>query len=264
MQQVWAVTMVRDEQDVIAHTLQHLIGEGVNGIIVADNLSTDATRDEIQRVAQSAPVPVLLQSDDEPGYYQSEKMTRLAALAAGHGADWIIPFDADELWIAEDRLATVLRRQPEGVGVVHARILNHFATALDLDDPVPFRSMIYRHREVGALPKVAYRWNADTTIQQGNHGVTGAKGAVIGAFEVRHFPYRTFEQFMRKARNGAEAYRSTTLPEQIGAHWRQYGELLERHGEDALREVWQRWFWFLAPCDSGMILDPAPLCRWEI
>ena len=41
---VVAVTMVRDEEDVIRSTVAHMLDE-VDAVIVADNLSTDRTRE---------------------------------------------------------------------------------------------------------------------------------------------------------------------------------------------------------------------------
>ena len=264
--QVWAVTMVKDEADIIGATVAHLIGEGVDGVLVADNLSADGTRAIVEGIADASPVPVIVVTDDEPGYYQSLKMTALARRAADEGATWIVPFDADEIWYSagEHRLADTLRSLPDDVGVVRAALYNHFATSLDTADPCPVRSMVYRQDEPGALPKVAFRWSPDAVIHQGNHGVMHPGRVVDDAgVELRHFPYRTFEQFMRKARNGAEAYMATDLAPNVGAHWRQYGEILERHGVDALREVWSTWYWFLSPTDAGMVHDPAPFMRWN-
>jgi hypothetical protein len=257
--------MVRDEADIIGATIEHLAAEGVDGIVLANNGSKDHTWGNAYGAAQQAGVELRMVEDPEVGYYQSRKMTKLAAWAHDLGASWIIPFDADELWYSTDehRLADTLRNLRPDVGVVQARLWNHFATALDLDDPLPFRSMVYRHEDAGALPKVAFRWHPDAVILQGNHGVEHPGRVVTAGVELRHFPYRSFEQFCRKARNGAQAYAATDLGVDVGAHWRQYGELLERHGVDALREVWERWYWFLSPTDGHLVHDPAPFCRWE-
>lgn len=193
-------------------------------------------------------------------------MSALAADAAQRGASWIVPFDADELWFAHsDRLVDALTALPLNVSTVEAGLYNHFPTALDTDDPSPFRSIVYRQANAGALPKVAFRWQYGAVIGQGNHSVTlPTEGVRVGGdVEIRHFPYRSAEHFRRKAINGLQAYRATDLPEHEGAHWRQYGEILERHGADALDEVFRTWFWFLAPCNAGMVLDPAPFCRWQ-
>ena len=262
-EQVWAVTMVRDEADIIGATIEHLVDEGVDGIIVADNLSTDGTSAVLDQAATDSPVPVIVIEDNDLAYYQSAKMTALAARAHDEGASWIVPFDADVLWYTTgDRLAVELRAMRPAVQVVQATLWNHFATGLDLDDPLPFRSMVYRHEDKGALPKVAFRWHPDAVIMQGNHEVVHPGRIATSGVELRHFPYRSFEQFCRKARNGAAAYAATNLGNEVGAHWRQYGEILERHGEDALREVWSRWYCFLSPTDGHMVHDPAPFCRW--
>lgn len=269
----WGVTMVRDEADVIYHTLCHLAGENLDGIIVADNLSTDETRAEIERaqrdLAEGTPweraCEIILVEDNEPGYYQSAKMTALAARAANeHGARWIVPFDADELWYTKgDRLGIHLANIGGWVNVVQAPLYNHFPSSIDPAGSVPFETIEWRQREPGALPKVCFRWSPEITILQGNHAISGGTGHVVhNGVQLRHFPYRTFEQFKHKAEMGAAAYAATDLPLSEGAHWRQYGAILERHGEDALREVYERWFWFLAPVEGGLVLDPAPFRRW--
>ena len=90
-----AITMVRDEADIIDWTLDHLLNQGIDHIIVADNLSVDETGWKLAALANTGRVTVL--QDDEPGYYQDEKMTRLAHMAA-------IDFDADTAvaWIGGD------------------------------------------------------------------------------------------------------------------------------------------------------------------
>lgn len=265
MAQVWAVGMMRDEQDVAYAVLDHLANEAVDGIVVADNRSTDGTRDELERAATDLPVPVVIIDDREVGYRQSEKMTVLAALAAQRGATWIVPFDADELWLARTHhLGETLRRLPEPYTTVPAVLLNHFCTALDGTDPNPFVSMQWRKSDPGVLPKVAFRWQPGAVIHQGNHGVTLPDPGITlpGELAVRHFPYRSAEHFVRKARNGLEAYRATDLPYDQGAHWRSYGEILERHGEQACADVFREHFWYLSPIDGGMVHDPAPFKRW--
>jgi hypothetical protein len=274
---VWGVSMVRDEGDVIFHTLCHLAGENLDGIIIADNLSTDNTRAEIERarteLAEGSPweraCEIIVVEDNVPGYYQSAKMTALAAQAATeHGAQWIVPFDADELWYTTgDRLGIVLHQMGGYVAAVRAPLYNHFPSSIDPAGSNPFETIQWRQREPGALPKVAFRWHPSVTILQGNHAISGGAEHVThvttGAVALRHFPYRTFDQFKHKAQMGAAAYAATDLPMTEGAHWRQYGAILERHGESALREVFERWFWFLAPVEGGLVLDPAPFRRWD-
>lgn len=270
---VWGVSMMRDEGDVAYHTICHLAGEGLDGIIVADNLSCDDTRAELERarvdLAKGSPweraCELIIVEDDEPGYYQSAKMTALAAKAAReHGAKWIVPFDADELWyVRGDRLGIVLGSLGSYVAGVEASLYNHFPSSIDPAGDNPFKTIEWRQRQAGALPKVAFRWTPEIVIQQGNHAIAGSTGLITrNSAELRHFPYRTFDQFCHKAQMGAAAYAATDLPMTEGAHWREYGAILDRYGVSALREVYERWFWFLAPVEGGLVLDPAPFRRW--
>lgn len=262
-EQVFGISMMKDEADVAYHTVMHMAEEGCDGIIVADNNSTDGTREELERAQADAPCPIIIEDDPEVGYYQADKMTRLAHRAADHGATWLVPFDADEIWYAEHALADVLRVQQGSVGVMHAALYNHFRTGLDTGDAIPFRSMIWRQLNPGPLPKVAFRHKPSIRVLQGNHGVEGTRGAAHAGLMIRHFPYRSWEHFKRKAENGAKAYEATDLPMEEGAHWRGYGEILARHGEGALKEVYDTYFDFLSPVNEGMVRDPAPFRRFN-
>jgi len=257
----FGISMVRDEADVIAGTLQHMADE-VDHLIVADNLSTDGTRDLLADLARQ--LPLTLVDDQVPGYYQSFKMSALADRAAAAGATWVVPFDADELWLSRfGRVREVLAELEHPVAA--AELTNHLRTAIDLDDPDPFVSMVWRQRDPAPLRKVAFRWEPGAVIAQGNHDVHLPGGTSrVECLQVRHFPYRSAQQFTRKALNGAAAYRAAAgLSEQDGAHWRAYGEIAEREGPDRLADVFREHFWYLSPTDAGLVRDPAPYLRWR-
>jgi hypothetical protein len=191
-------------------------------------------------------------------------MSRLAELAVEqYDATWVIPADLDELWVCkQDRVGVWLQSLPRDVGVVTADLYNHFPSSIDPPGDNPFETIVWRQRDPGALPKVALRWQEGAVIAQGNHDVFGVDGGRVPGLEIRHFPYRGTQQFLNKCKQGAAAYAATDLPPETGAHWRSYGQILEQHGEDALLEVFYRWFWFLSPVDGGLIYDPAPYRRW--
>lgn len=253
------ISMVRDEADVIEGTLRHMADE-VDHLIVADNRSADGTRDILGQLAGELPLTVV--DDPDPAYHQSAKMSRLAERAADQGATWIVPFDADELWLAPQRLRETL---PDlDCQIAEAVLYNHLATAIDPAGPDPFVTMQWRQREPGALPKVAFRWESGAIIHQGNHGVTLPSGGTRKqALEIRHFPARSATQFANKAINGAEAYRHTSLPETEGAHWRAYGRIFEQLGRQGLEDVYRQHWWYLSPVDAGLVHDPAPYRRWQ-
>lgn len=259
---VIGIAMVRDEADVIAGTLRHMADE-VDELVVLDNGSADGTRDILSDLCDVLPLTVL--DDPEIGYYQSRKMSQLAAKVAARDRDpigtWIVPFDADEIWYGPRRIGDLL--EETDATVAKAALYNHLPTAIDEADPDPFRSMVWRQREPGPLPKVAFRWQSGAVIHQGNHGVTLPLMVAKPLLEIRHFPARSAEQFTRKGLNGAAAYAHTDLPETEGAHWRGYGRLVEAHGPAVLGDVFRQHWWYLSPVDAGLIHDPAPYLRWR-
>lgn len=285
-----ACGMMKDEQDVAYEVIRHLAGEGVQHIVVADNMSTDNTRSELERVKvdlaaspleEESRCRITIVDDDQVGYYQSAKMTDYAHLAVEPfgGEAWVLPFDADEIWYGSDRLSYQVNVKPFcDKRIIEVPMWNHYTTGIDDDTGRPFVDMIWKMPQIGALPKVLYRWDPDSWINQGNHSVTFPQGIKKGevaklltnpgpepSFGIRHFPYRSWEHFKRKAINGAAAYAATDLSYDQGAHWRQYGQLLERFGEDSLRvDVYEKYFHFMAPVNAGLLMDPAPVMRWRV
>lgn len=255
---VWAVGMVRDEADIIETVVRHLLNQGVHRVVIADNLSTDGTHEILERLAQSHPVTVLM--DRLPAYYQAEKMTLLARAAARGGAEWIIPFDADEVWLA--RTGTLVEWLAGcGAAVVQVPMFNHVPTASDdLTEPDPVRRLRWRKTQANSLHKVAFRARRRARLAYGNHGVSRFGRRTVG-LEIRHFPYRSEEQFVRKLRQGADALGATDLADKVGVAWRGLGA----RDDERLRAAWRKLVdtqnlpiesW-VPNCD--VVEDPAPL-----
>jgi glycosyltransferase involved in cell wall biosynthesis len=253
----FGIAMVKDEADIIGPVISHILTQ-VDEIIVADNRSTDGTRE----ILESFPITVI--DDPEVGYYQSFKMTSLARVARNQGAEWVVPFDADEIWYSP---FGVIKEILGSLGpqwlVASAALYDHVSSSKDdLTILNPIRRIGWRRSYPGTLHKVACRYRDDLVIQQGNHGAWYQGGGTQqdGLLTIRHFPYRSPEQFIRKAKNGAAAYAATNLDEDTGAHWRGYGRILKEHGEDALADVFYTWFYLHDPQTAlDVIYDPVPV-----
>lgn len=251
-ERVVAISMVKDEGDIVRETVGHMARQ-VDRVLVADNGSTDGTREILEGIEG-----VDVRIDPDPAYYQSQKMTALAMLALEHGADWIVPFDADEvhLPVGKGTIAERLAGLPPEVLISEAKLVDHVATPADAELP-PVARMPWRRAACVPLRKVAVRARPDLTIHQGNHGATFADAPiapmVADLIEVRHFPYRSVKQMIRKARNGAAAYAATDLPEEVGKHWRDYGRL----SDEQLGEVFATYFFSQDPSGDGLVYAPA-------
>lgn len=256
---VIGVTRVKNEQDIVAATVGRMIAH-VDHVLVMDG-STDETTEILERL------PVTLIRDETPTYAQPEQMTALAHMARDMGADWVVPFDGDEVWMATGgRMAKHLEELPAECLIAEAHLFNHVVTGWDdPDDSDPVSRIQWRRPQAVPLRKVAVRAREDLTIHFGQHGASFADVPhplrVTDLLQVRHFPYRSIEQFIGKIRVGAPPLMTSGLDESIGAHWRGFGKALEEEGEQSLVDWFNRWAYSEDPehDHEGLVHDPCPI-----
>ena len=230
--------MVKDEIDILPTTIKHMLTQ-VDKLLILDDNSSDGTYEYLSSLASTSGPLYLLDPATSggvfrEGYYQSAKMTTLAMIALDQlGADWVVPFDADELWTSQwGTIKEVCENHEDTYGIIRADLFDHMVTGsndcVDVRSPVSY--MQWRRVNPLPLPKVACRATTDLVIEQGNHGArynVPARMTEQAPIVVHHYPYRSHEQFIRKVRNGAAAYAKTDLPETAGAHWRQWGKFTD-------------------------------------
>ena len=225
--EVWAVSMVRNEVDIVGEVVAHLLRQGVDHVLIADHDSTDGTRELLESLAAREP-RVHVVHDREPTFFQSEKITYLARRAWRAGADWVIPFDGDEYWFAGGQLvADHLRGQR--ADVVFADF--HHMVKTSAEDTGPDTS--YLLDPVPAFPsKVAFRAHPLAVVIPGNHDVARVGARARGLY-VAHAQYRDREHVARKLRQGMAAA-GKTLDPLMGEHWRDGARL----DDSTIAEVW--------------------------
>ena len=219
------IAMVRDEADVIRLSVRHHLALGLDGVLVVDNGSSDDTPRLLEQMRRGD--DRIEWSADAGPYHQAEILTALAREAVRRGADWVLPFDADEFWwVRGGDLRAVLAGSPAGalrapvVNFVQRRdqivrseaalltMTRRVATPLNRrqlreQDPMLARRIPYV--ELSYQPKCVSRPTAAIEIGRGNHFVDGVAGPTTKTtkFICLHAPLRSRAGLELKAAAGA-------------------------------------------------------------
>jgi hypothetical protein len=213
-----AVATVYNEADIIGWTVQNLLGWGVDRIYVAHGPSTDGTLEVLESFLEVVVVP-----DDAPVHLQPEWTWQLSQLAERDGADWVIPFDADEfVYTAGPSIPHELARVPVGVNKIRVERWQHL-TVTD------------RYLDHERLPKVAWRTGLPITTTPGNHDVIVDGGTATDVLQIRELQFRSRAHMARKCRERVDRI-DPTLPQSAGLHQRELA-VLDATGLDVAWEV---------------------------
>lgn len=239
---IWAVTMVKNEVDIIEHTVRHLLQQGIDHILIADNGSTDGTFELLRGLSKS--LPIYVGTDSEVGYYQANKITELAKYARKHGASWIVPFDADEFWFAPGCTVSEYLRSSSSAQI-RAHICNIFPTR-DNPELYGLEGQLSVDTDISHPCKVAPRARPLLWIDYGNHWAL-TPGIRRNGLHILHLPWRSYQQFERKLRDGARAILAADIEDYVGAHWRAQAD----GTDDAIRSLWESLLDGHAPSSLG-------------
>lgn len=209
---IFGISIVRNEDDIIATTIRHHLAAGVDSILVCDNGSTDDTPQMLERLARDSRVRWL---SDAGQFRQQDVVNALASDARKRGADWIVPFDADEFWHCPLGLETLLAAVPAHSDAVQGPVVNYVQQRDQIRrEPSGLTRAVHRAVPVGEeadavrgvtsgeisyveapyTPKVIVRSDAPHPIAAGAHGFTGpAMITVTDLVRCLHLPLRAWE-----------------------------------------------------------------------
>ena len=102
---VFGLMVVRDAVDLVRVNALHHFEAGLERLLVIDNGSRDGTGELLRELALELPLEV----ESDPGPFRQADLTNRLAFEARHaGADWVLPIDADEFFVAEAGLPAVV------------------------------------------------------------------------------------------------------------------------------------------------------------
>lgn len=214
---IWAITMVKNEADVIESSIRHCLNQGVDAILIADNGSTDGTRELLHQLAKVLPLVVF--HDPIVAYEQDAKMTALAKGARRLGAKWIVPFDADEFWYGRDCSLGELLRKEKRSTVIYGDLFNAFPVSheeVSIDSKMAMSDVV-------AVKKVAFKAHRFASLCMGSNEVYRGVPRTDGIF-VLHLPWRSKDQLQRKLSQGKKAVLNSSMADWAGGHWVQFGD----------------------------------------
>lgn len=238
---VWAVTMVRNESSTLPLIVEHFRQQGISRVLVVNHLSTDDTVHSLEKFGDF----VQIAQYDHPAYEQRAVMTLAARFAAECGASWVIPFDADEIWlpirgrtIAELLAASSADKIPAP----------HYDFLPPSDQPENFSPATFHLRRLqpNPMPKTSFRAHKKAIVLMGNHWVQ-RPGSSGDGLVVAHYPYRSREQLRKKVNAGALAINALGNTKGLGTHWQKW---------DAMDDEEFEIFWKELQSSSDIVDDP--------
>jgi hypothetical protein len=220
------------EADILDLWINHILGEGIDLILIADKLAPDGSRDILERWAKTGQLEWI--DDTEDCHRQSWWTDRLADMAHDRGADFTLPADVDEFPYA-----------------VNGDTVAEAITAYDGNKLCmkvwPHKNWDTRFMDHHGLPKVAYRWSPEARVTMGSHDVS-IPGGDYGILDMRELKYRSFEHFVQKVTD-----RNATLePSARQRHDGSHHLALENNTREELELEWQH------ICSAQTTVDPIP------
>ena len=226
---VWAISMVKNEVDIIEASIRHCFDQGIDAMLIADNGSSDGTHELLIQLAQTLPMVVV--RDPIVAHEQDAKMTVLANGARKLGAKWIVPFDADEFWFAKSGTLGDFLRSEKSAVVIYGDLFNAFPISRE---GLNVKSKMAMSNSV-AVKKVAFRTHRYASLCMGSNEVYRGVPRIDGVY-VLHLPWRSSEQMKKKLSQGRESTLAASNKDWAGGHWVLFGESTD----EEINEIWEK------------------------
>lgn len=258
------VSMVKDEEDIIAAFLDYNYLIGFRKFAIMDNGSHDRTSIEILKFQEKRKDAIVAYVKDPIiGYYQDNKTTALVHFARHYfptsstSVDWVFPLDADEFITFSpngevSNLQELIARANDGnFNVIQYYLINCASDRILIrwdGNANPFSDFPIRENlKYRKSAKVAFRYTSDALLHMGNHFVANVfrsldEVLVASSLGVvlSHFSLRSVLHARSKYVNGGTAYANAPDRAKHGRAWQLNFERFKLRGDmffmDMVRE----------------------------
>lgn len=210
---VAGITQVRNEIEVIDFTIWFHLKQDLDFILVCDNGSTDGTNELLKNLNDSR----IIFSENHGAFRQEDALTNLSRQAYALGADWVVPFDGDEMWFSKNKLKNDLQNISDGAilipvtNFIQNRIPNKYLS-VQYRFPDNYAYASQKEIEQGSKSSIEFSWgnkhiirtSDSMIIDAGSHSYSNATSSKISQdiFKIYQVPIRSYEHLIRKAENG--------------------------------------------------------------
>lgn len=249
MKMIAALSMVKNEQDVIESFVRHVLSF-CDVLLICDHHSSDLTGGILSQLQQEG-LPLVVYHEENPAYIQSEVMTNLAKAALdSYAADLLLPLDADEFLVPQHNgdIRSILEALPtDSVYRLpwrgYAPVCWQENVFLLQQEAVQARDFLPGQKIIVGAECVRKK---DFHLQEGNHNVILhlPEGEQIipqvlqDKLELAHYCWRSLEQYATKVMtswpNLVAKYSQYTI---AGNHMRPLFTSLQRNGMPSWQEL---------------------------
>jgi len=236
------ITMVRNEIDVIEFCIEHHLSQGLDYIFICDNGSTDGTLEYLREKSNNDSRVFLY--EDSGQFHQQKIINHLSGMAYKNGCDWVVPFDADELWFSDNTLKLDLQKVEKSSVRIKLKdfIQNKNVTSPTEDTYISVKWRLPENSEKFNLEDIVlgnrsmienpsfYKYIIKTSnalnIAPGAHSFFGQDNDFYEGeeFNVYHIPIRSYQALVLKAEQGQRLI-DAGYPSDHGWHVQRYANL---------------------------------------
>ena len=262
-----AIISVRDEVELISANINYHLSIGFKGIVVADILSSDGTSQKLDNYKGNPKVSIIKAPSQDYEIFDWRKV--LVDIAKqNYQPDYISHIDADE-FLYSPKLENL-----DSVAFTHDQLTIKRFNCLagmekDFAAPTCMRDMdhltVARYPTPTAFdqrnnsepadwlftsvgPKLICRSDRLDRFIGGSHSAVDQAGQVLqgttsNSFFFIHFPFTTYERFLRKVKNVSnmvDMLADRITNEAYAYHWRRWARLYREGGDIAIHEEYQR------------------------